>query len=112
VSRLAQMSLAKTVASATAVAARARDEREQRGVAAEPAVVRVDQAAVPLVGEPGDRDAGGQVRVDDTMRKDTAAQGIHSPHPGRARGPRTGLGSRKKMAVVMLTIENAMANEP
>src|ERR1700722_8837870 len=45
------------------------------------------------------------------MRNTPAAHGIHSQTPAAPAVPNR-LGSRKKMAVVMLTIENAMANEP
>ena len=45
------------------------------------------------------------------MRKTPAAQGIHSHTPAAPAVPNR-LGSRKKIAVVMLTIENAMAKEP
>jgi hypothetical protein len=62
---------------------RAGHERQQRGVAGEPAVVRIDQPAVPLVREPGDRDARGQVGVDQHDEEDPARAGQPQPHAGR-----------------------------
>ena len=46
-----------------------------------------------------------------TMRKTPAAHGIHSQTPAAPAVPNR-LGSRKKIAVVMLIIEKAMAKEP
>jgi len=46
-----------------------------------------------------------------TMRNTPAAHGIHSHTPAAPAVPNR-LGRRKKMAVVMLIIEKAMANEP
>jgi hypothetical protein len=52
----------------------------------EPAVVRVDQAAVPLIGEPGDRDARRQVRVDQHDQEHAGRARDPQPDAGRARG--------------------------
>ena len=46
-----------------------------------------------------------------TIRKTPAAHGIHSQTPAAPAVPNR-LGSRKKIAVVMLIIEKAMANDP
>ena len=46
-----------------------------------------------------------------TMRKTPAAQGIQSQTPAAPAVPNR-LGKRKKIAVVMLIIEKAMANDP
>ena len=45
--------------------------------------MRVDQAAVPLVGEAGDRDAGGQMRVHQHDEED--AGGARDPEPDAGR---------------------------
>src|SRR5208282_3576663 len=61
-------------------------EGQHRGVAGEPAVVRIDEAAVPLVGKAGDRNAGGKMRVHEHDEKDTRCAGDPQPDAGRTGG--------------------------
>ena len=88
-----------------------RDERQHGRVAGEPAIVRIDQAAVPLIGKASYRYPRGKVRVHEHDEEHTRRTRDPQPDPNRTGSPEQA-GNKKKIAVEMLIMEKAMAKDP